>query len=665
MPNRELEFDIIRDLLEESAAVGQLAAQDKLFNEAYLAYRKEDREKFQAILKELKLPVRCHLVCEWIRSKECFFHCHRFCGPPNFDQKPPDPRQVAEAVARILVDEKHAREIAGILQKGDVKAFQNFVKTHKLEPYCHVFCHWLCLVRYHLLCRWLCTIGPVERPDLAQEILTAAHAIEALLKHKKAFDQVLAASEAADAEKFAVALRDAGLYHFCRFICIWFCSWRCMWVCLRFCRPFKLPEIKDEVREALEFAKAMQPLVQHPADLLALNAALRAGNSEEFAALLKRLKLDRYCIQLCHWICVLRCRVFCFEGPCGHEGLYPQFTSIGGYDYNADINSAVGGNGLTKVDGRAFFSILRLNGILPQTLGGQPMEYRFETAPTDALGNLAGGWTPVLPGQIARTVIGHWEHFVPLPVPHVQTKKYTVNGAVGPNELVATIAPDGWIKVPQENDFMAPAGAFSSNGDMIELISKSLAPFTSKSEAGVLAGGAPAHPLVQDVYFAIRMRVRSTAVAETDGGTCTHIAVDNTLYDNITLHPDWDGGLQPAGQFAVRMLDIAELIAHPCSLIINNLTVQFTAAHPNLGGVNVHMDGPGGPYAFTLPAAGTGEWFGIATPNGWTVATLTPCAYLITLQVNLLLTDGDNYPDPVYDQIAFCKGGLVPSKSTS
>jgi hypothetical protein len=192
---------------------------------------------------------------------------------------------------------------------------------------------------------------------------------------------------------------------------------------------------------------------------------------------------------------------------------------------------------------------------------------------------------------------------------------------------------------------------------MIELISQSLAPFTPADETGVIAGGPAAHPLVQDLYFGIRMRVRQQGVplSETDGGTCVHIAVDDTLYNNITLHTDWDGGLQPAGQLAVRMLDIAELIAHPCSEIGNTLTVQFTAAHPNLGSVTIDMTGPGGPFNFTLPIIPeTGDYFGTATP-AFLVSNLKPCAYLVTLQITLLLTDGDNSPDPLYDQIAFCK----------
>jgi len=104
------------------------------------------------------------------------------------------------------------------------------------------------------------------------------------------------------------------------------------------------------------------------------------------------------------------------------------------------------------------------------------------------------------------------------------------------------------------------------------------------------------------------------------------------------------------------MLDIAELIAHPCGEIGNTLTVLFTAAHPNLGSVNIVMTGPGGPYNFTLPAIPeVGDWFGTATPSGFTVSSLKPCAYLVTLEITVLLTDGDNIPNPLYDQIAFCK----------
>ena len=46
----------------------------------------------------------------------------------------------------------------------------------------------------------------------------------------------------------------------------------------------------------------------------------------------------------------------------------------------------------------------------------------------------------------------------------------------------------------------------------------------------------------------------------------------------------------------------------------------------------------------------------MAAPNGWTVADLKPCAYLVQLFVDVLLTNGDNdFGSTLYDKIAFCK----------
>jgi len=52
----------------------------------------------------------------------------------------------------------------------------------------------------------------------------------------------------------------------------------------------------------------------------------------------------------------------------------PVFTAVGGYQYLTDINSTPPGTGLTVADNRAFFSTMRLNGILSKKLNGNPME---------------------------------------------------------------------------------------------------------------------------------------------------------------------------------------------------------------------------------------------------------------------------------------------------
>jgi len=360
-----------------------------------------------------------------------------------------------------------------------------------------------------------------------------------------------------------------------------------------------------------------------------------------------------------HCFCVELCLA---EQPPVTTDPLPVFTAVGGYQYLTAINSTPPGNGLTIGDSRAFFSTLRLNGILSKKLNGNPMEYRFEVATTDPDGQNPVGWTVVAPGQIARTEIGIWEHYAPAfpcdPNP-IKTKVYTVNGTAGPNELVASFTADGFVKVPQESNVFGVEGFFQPNGNMIALISPSIAAFGSVDQTGVVAGGsstAGGQPLANDRHFALRMKVREQGDlgAGSDAGICQHIAIDNTGYDNVKHHPSWAGFTDPPDVIGVRLLDILELQLNGCAQITNSLNVLLTAAHPNLGAVSLSMTGPGGPYAFTLPAPVAGEQFGTATPS-FNVGNLQPCAYIVTLEVQLLLTTGDGVPSDLFDQIAFCK----------
>ncbi len=643
--------DVITSLTKAGQAVGLLAQDETTFRAAVDAFRAADAESFQRLLANLKIT-DCDLVCFWLRSKECVLECIELCGPPKEALTVEDIPKFAELVAKITGDEELIERLATAILDRDAKGFSLLVKELQAQRYCHFLCHWACIVRWRLVCEVVCAPARVPIREFVSELATAGAAVRALLQDRAKLATVIKAAVAQNCQTLTgIFGQDTN----CFYICEWICSWHCILVCLPLCRAF--PPLADtSIGEMRAFAQAASQLASKEGAITRFVDAVLTANADAFASLVKEFQVERFCLQLCHWICFTICRRFCIC-VCP-PSLFPQFTSIGAYDYLTDIHSGLGGSGLTIGDNRAFFNTLRLNGILTQTLGGLPMEYRFETAPTDAAGNPTAAWKPVLPAQIAKTLLGHWEHHIAV-FPFIETKKYIVNALPAPDELAATISVDGWIQVPQENNWLSPAGAFASNGNMIELISQSLAPFTPADETGVIAGAAAAHPLVQDLYFGIRMRVRQQGVplSETDGGTCVHVAIDDTLYNNITLHPDWDGGLQLPGQLAVRMLDIAELIAHPCSQIADTLTVLFTAAHPNLGSVSIVMTGPGGPFNFTLPAIPeVGDYFGTATPSGFTVSKLKPCAYLVTLEITVLLTDGDNSPGPLYDQIAFCKG---------
>jgi len=351
---------------------------------------------------------------------------------------------------------------------------------------------------------------------------------------------------------------------------------------------------------------------------------------------------------------------------------YPAFHSIGNVLYETEMDSAPAGTGRTLSGNRAFYATLRLNGVGAKTFDGGPMEYKFQSRALDASGTPTGPWTDIEASQIAKTVIGTWERFDPDfpgdPTP-IKSERYIIGAAAGPNERAAPLV-DGWVQVPQESNVFAPSGHFEPNGNLIRLDSRTLQAFTPIDLTGLEAGNSVTStgaPLGQNRHFALRMRIRRRADGATPpgpssvSGECQHIAIHNQRYDNITYHPSWAGRTE-SNVLGVGMLDIQQLATDGCAEVADALDVEFTAAHPNLGAVSIRMEGPGGPYAFDVPAASSpGDRFGVTSTFRDTdgdvvpVGDLTPCAYIVSIAVQILLTTGDSVPDNLNDRIAFCK----------
>ena len=349
------------------------------------------------------------------------------------------------------------------------------------------------------------------------------------------------------------------------------------------------------------------------------------------------------------------------EQPPTNEPL-PVFDALGGYLFASAIHSAVPGTGLTTGDSRAFFASVRLNGVLPKLLAGQPMEYRFEWRATDPVGNSAAAWLPVGAGQFGATDLGRLERYAPAfpgdPNP-IKTSYVHADPAVPAGGPVNAAIVAGWIRVPQFSNVFGAEGFFDPNGNMLTLITPALVASPAVNVTGVTAGVSSTSlgaALAANRHVALRMRVRHVGnpASEADAGTCFHVAIENTAYDDVAKGGSW----APAtvnGQLAVVSVDAVQLRSNGCAGITSGLDVVLTAAHPNLGTVSLSMTGPGGPYAFTLPAAVPGERFGTAVANGWSIGTLADCAYIITLGAQVLLTTGDSVPNDVWDQIGFCK----------
>ena len=643
------------DLVHAAEAVAALAGDEDRFRATFDAFLAADRESYQRLLTEFKLLDRCELVCDWICSKYCVFVCLELCGPPT-DVELPDLREFAAVVTRITQDEELVERLANTVADRDAEGYRALVTELKIERFCHLLCHWACSVRCRLLCRVVCSATPTHIASFVEELALAGAAITTLAADERAMAEVTEAVLTGDCDVVRGVVQRRGLFQGCHLVCEWLCTWRCVRVCLLLCRRFPVEVIEDPLGEAFAFAQATARLAANPADLQRLGDAVAKADPETFGAVVEELQLGRFCIQLCQWLCRLICRRFCFCVCPPRSAAY--FIRIGQYEYAEvyppggtvpRIDSQIGGTGLTS-DSRAFFRTLRLNGGYSLQTGAPQMEYKFETITTDAGGNPsppATTWQPVLAGAAGGagepTIIGYNISFPP----PLHTLHFT--------PLVVTPGAGGWIQVPLSSPTYVPTG------DLLQLNTEILTGAPHLDETGVVAGASASQPLAEDVYFGIRMRVRNVGdpASEIDAGTCHHIAIDNTLYDNVTHQPAWRNLTDPPGDLAVYLVDIQELLGpHGCGQITNSLTVLYTAAHPNLGATTLRMDGPGGPYAFTLTpdaASSPTDFFGTAAPDGFVVSDLRPCAYLVTLSVGVSLTDGDHDPDPLIDQIAFCK----------
>jgi hypothetical protein len=686
MKNQSLELNVLNDLTEEASVIGLLAKDEKAFTTAYEAFRCGDPKAYDAVLERLHLIPRCHLVCEWIRIKECVFLCLELCGPPKPVEKP-NPRELAEAIVRITSNEKIVSRLVEALEKRDHKAFESIVAEYKLGNLCHLFCHWLCVVRYRLVCRWMCGLDR-ERPNLVREFQTAGQALRHLLEHKNAFDQAVAASTAGDAEKLGAVLRETDLFQFCHFICEWFCSWRCTLACLIFCRQFPSEPIKNQIHEALEFARALQPLAQNSAQLEHLSGAVGAGDTKAYDAILTECKLQRFCVQLCHWICTLRCRRFCIL-VCPPPDTIPLFTNVGQYRVDS-IYGDFQADGTTTAGGYAFTGTIPLIGILPGWEAANTYEYRFRIAK----------YPGPLPVQdvdatmIKATIIGqlefrYWDgtnwttgsasyyannpgatHAIPQQFPPGSSLVVSVN---------TDVQAGGWIKVPHENNLTnGGGGRFIPQGGLADLDTTKFtneffdltvpAPGLKAGDSIPLLSPPRSEKPTYQIFFEARKQGTVTPVW---ANNLTKIAFSNTAYKYVR-HAEWAGG-PPVTTTSVCSLDIAEMIAPGktgCDEQHDHVHGLYTCYHPYLGSVILWLQGPGilpglgippspvppVPFSFVPAVAGDQAASGPAG-HDFDMSTLKPCAYILWMSTTLKLTQGyGSIGATDWDLIAFCKG---------
>jgi len=141
------------------------------------------------------------------------------------------------------------------------------------------------------------------------EVKEAGGAIAALAEDERSFAQAVKAFEAGDREAFRQALDHRGLLPHCVRICFWLCIWRCIRVCRLIC--VELPTAPPTPGELVELARLLVPLRDNPDLLKRFVEAMDRGDAQTLGAIVKELKIQRFCFFVCYWICTLRCRRFC------------------------------------------------------------------------------------------------------------------------------------------------------------------------------------------------------------------------------------------------------------------------------------------------------------------------------------------------------------------
>jgi hypothetical protein len=680
---------LLTEVQEGAEAMALLAGNEETFRAAVDAFRARDGESMQMLLARHKLGERCEVVCHWLRSKECVLTCLELSGPPALEEEPPDVREFAEIVAKVTVDEELVQEIVIAIEERDHAAWGALVKQHELERYSHLLCHWACTVYYRLVCSVVCQ-PVVEQPrEPVPELQAAGQAIGRIAADEKTFAAAVEAVRANNCEELSVTLAQAELAPVCRLICEWFCSWRCMLVCLRLCRVFPIERPESSIEEALEFAQAVGRLAAEPGTLERLSAAVLREDVETVQGLAKEFEFERYCIQFCHWVCFLRCQLFC-TCVCPPADTTPLFTHVGIYQIpTLSLAGDFAPDGTTNAGSLAFTQTIPLSGVMPDGQASQAYEYRFlisEQAPAKSAPAAAEG------AQVAPTTIGQlefWAYDNSSSVWYPDTRPVGVNTsfapyaipqpgkkALPPIDLNVAVGPEGWIPVPRMNDYtQGGIGRFVPGGGLAgtdALINLDTTQFTNENiNLGALQAGdsipkADLSPRpTYTIAFEARVIATKAPVAKNELPT---IAFSNTRYE-YTRHPEWDGGPVAPPTITVCSVDVLELReGSGCNHLIDTVTALFTCYHPYLGSGELFLQGPGipyppvpGPYTATLPLPAYGPG-AVEAASGlvghvFDISGLASCAYILHLRTAPNLTEGDGaigYVDE--DLLAFCTG---------
>jgi hypothetical protein len=680
-------FDLAARAIQTGQAVARLAKDDATFRGAVDAFRAGDADSFLRLLDAIKARPYCEDICRWFASKECVLECLELCGPPKVEITVDQIAAATVEIARISANQQLMERLADIVERRDPKDFKAFVEQQKLQNYCRIICHWVCTIHFSLICEVLC--GPIlEVPErnLAVQLSQDGKALAQLTKNPAQLKQVIDAAIKLNCEYLQNVV---GGFNDCVFICRWICSWRSIYTCSPICRVIELP--KDIIDEERQFAQLSGRLADAATAYQRLFDAIQNQDQKTYQSLVNELNVGPFCFQLCHWISIEVCHRFCIC-VCPEQETIPLFTKVGKYHVDP-IYGDFQPNGTTTAGGYAFSTTVNLNGIMPDGTAPDPLEYRFTYQNLAGPGPVTPITSPAIP---STTIIGQLEYYYwnsILSLWLVSSADFFVNnpGATAniPQQFGPPLTPsvdtdsdvNGWIQIPRYNNLVpGGVGRFVPTGLLAQLDTTQLT--LEQFDLTVAGPGLPvtagmAVPAAQQSVkplFTINFEARNvTTLASVGGNSLAVIALSNTGY-TFTRHPDWAGTtVGPVPIYPpVVSLDILEMQAGGCQPLgvnVNTLHALFTVYHPYLASCSIDFVGPAPlPPTIALPPPpppppivpvtipADGDVYSGLGGLAIDISMLVPCAYVVQLNANLNLTNGDSVLYGTFqDFIAFCR----------
>jgi hypothetical protein len=169
-PARPHRIALVDELTQAGAAIGKLAANEKVFAEAVKAALSSNCDALRGAVEQAGLSGHCRFICEWFCTFRCIRVCLLLCRrfPLERIESPlSEAFEFAQASGRLVAEPAVLERLANAVEASDAEAFQTIVNEHHLGRFCIQLCHWICFFHCQRLCRCVC---PPFLPPLFTEV---------------------------------------------------------------------------------------------------------------------------------------------------------------------------------------------------------------------------------------------------------------------------------------------------------------------------------------------------------------------------------------------------------------------------------------------------------------------------------------------------------------